>query len=1081
MVRWPASIRLTFIAVLILIAEAAAARTTRQYVGVDIPKHVPFPAGKVFVGSDSLFLDGRQLQRERDYVLNREGGYLDLASLTFLPQDTLLVVYHELPVWVQTSYGRPIPELTQTSTSTAIPPPTSTAPRSTSFGSEVKLSGAKSFRMSARTAGSSEFSQSLDLKISGELSPGLELSGAISDRGYDPAYGTANSRLNELDKVNLQVKSSRLLAQLGDITIGGASGRETKQVSGAAFNLAYPTWDMNAAAARPKGRFTTITLAGEDGFQGPYQVGGSGSGAPIVPGSETVWLDGNSLQRGSDKDYTVDYPLGEITFNVNHPIDRRSRIEVDYEPLLTAYKGELEALGGGVHARDSLFYASANFVREGDDRNQPLLGDLSNSDRALLQAAGNRDVYRSGVVPDTLGDYNLIADSLPDSVYQYVGKGYGRLRITFSFVGTGKGDYRYLGNGDYQFAGRSAADYLPVVIIPRPERTDYYQAVLGVQKASLGALSFDLRQSRHDANLLSNIGDENNSASFYLASASRDWKWYGRDNRAFASYRFRQTAFQSRERIDTVDFARDFLLPANFVASSDEALTRSGLVTSPLSFLSLSADYSSLDYRHGFSAHTGGASARLEAGSRFTLGGGWRGLTSELPGSTLDGKGLVNTYDVSERYSFTKSLAWENSVERDSRENRYADAPHGTRFLKGQSTLFASHEQLGYEFYTEDSLISDWSRQLRRNRVQATSNRRFGGFGYNATASYQWLNQTEGDVNSFLGRTAMTYTNTRRRINASASYLVSDELRSERGITYLQVAPGRGAFRLENGLYIPDPDGDYIAVEEVLSSRARVRRGQKSFEFDKEFDQALIRLNSEIQEELLTDGKRSALWIVPFYSDETQPYLFYSRHYSADLRFIAWSGFHAINILVTEDREKRTIVDSDRPRRDFKGRLLLKQASAPLYFDESFESFTFKRDDYYTGGGDVSGYQLSFNIRRSTSLGDLNSGVNVRQAKSSIDERSALVALTEGARIRVWRKGEIRADLEMYHQSLTNVTATTSYLLTDTHDGSRGAIWTMAANYGVTEELRINFSINGRYSDDRAARITARSEVITGF
>ena len=103
---------------------------------------------------------------------------------------------------------------------------------------------------------------------------------------------------------------------------------------------------FHAAVARPKGRFETVRVSGRDNTQGPYRVTSGTAVAPVVPGSENVWLDGVKLERGGDKDYTIDYPTGAITFNVNHPIYARSRIEVDYEPLLTDYKGELLESGG---------------------------------------------------------------------------------------------------------------------------------------------------------------------------------------------------------------------------------------------------------------------------------------------------------------------------------------------------------------------------------------------------------------------------------------------------------------------------------------------------------------------------------------------------------------------------------------------------------------------------------------------------------------------------------------------------------------------------------------------------------------
>lgn len=642
---------------LILSFAISEARTQRVFVGAAIPKQLQFQSSFIFAGSDSLFLNGHLMARDSDYKVNSDPGYFDLSSLSPRAIDTLTVVYHELPAWLQKSYGRSVPDIPGNTSTTSLPPITARRPLPSPFAQDIKLSGAKSFRFSTRTAAGSEFGQTLDLKITGQLSPGLGISGAISDRGYNPTYGTANSRLNELDKVNLQLKSQRLFAQIGDITLRGSAGMEPKQVSGAALDLTFPAWHVGAGAARPKGRFASVSLAGDDGFQGPYEVSQTGRGGPVVPGSEKVWLDGRVLERGADKDYTIDYPLGEITFNVNHPIDRRSRIEIDFEPQLTAYQGELLNLGGGVQIHDSLFSVSAGVIREGDDKNQPIVGDLSESDRALLQAAGDTDVYRSGVVADSAGDYNILTDSLPDSVYQYVGRGNGHYRVTFSYVGPGKGDYRFLGSGNYQFLGHRAAEYLPVTVLVRPERTDYYQASMAFRPKAVGDLTLDVRQTSHDRNLFSTIGDNANKGLFYQVGAQRQWLWNGAINKLVLGRRLKEAEYNARERYNRADFGRDYLLPQNYVAASNEALNESELTLSPARNVSLTSTFSSLDYRSAFNAHAGGVTTTISPRKNLTFDGGWRTVKSRLLSTTLSGDGNADTYSAAMRYGILSKLS----------------------------------------------------------------------------------------------------------------------------------------------------------------------------------------------------------------------------------------------------------------------------------------------------------------------------------------------------------------------------------------------------------------------------------------
>ena len=351
---------------------SVSAATTRIFPGPNIPDTLSLSGWNVIIGTESVSLNGTRLEPGRDYRVDTTSRYVILPRRDYRATDTLVVTFTPLPRWLRSWYGRDFPDPGVEGTPVDLPSTSrDNESRAQTQGRGVTLSGTKSFRLSARSAGNSEFSQSLSLNLTGELTPGLEISGAITDRGFDPAYGTLNSRLNELDKINIRLRSRRFAAQLGDITVRNLPNLESsKDVSGASVDLTYPNWSLSTAAARPRGRYETVALTGSDGFQGPYSVTSAFGGKAIVPGSETVWLDGVQLERGSERDYTVEYPTGRITFNVIHPIDARSRIEVDFEPLATEYKKELFAARSGVNTRDSSAYFSIGIVREGDDADQ---------------------------------------------------------------------------------------------------------------------------------------------------------------------------------------------------------------------------------------------------------------------------------------------------------------------------------------------------------------------------------------------------------------------------------------------------------------------------------------------------------------------------------------------------------------------------------------------------------------------------------------------------------------------------------------------------------------------------------------
>ena len=376
------------IAALLISASVWATRVT--FSGGEIPAFYPINASTIFSGSDSLLLGGRLLVRGEEYRFDPLRRGFDLSRVTAPVSDTLVLIYQAVPSWLAGTRGRALPEVgPSVGIASTSPSPTRRSGGLAPSGN-LALSGAKSFRFNARSAGSSDFSQSLDLTVSGELTPGLIIRGAVSDRGYDPAYGTANSRLNELNKINLELESQRLLARVGDIEVQNRLSlmqQRSKRMAGAWATVRDPQWYVEAAAARPKGLSATVRFSGENGVQGPYRIGSRSE--PIVPGSETVWLDGRHLERGSNNDYTMDYPAGTVTFTVNHPIDSRRRIEIDYEPQGTDFREEYFSGGGAVVIGDSAFVMETGWMREGGDRGEPLTGELSDSDRSILANAGD--------------------------------------------------------------------------------------------------------------------------------------------------------------------------------------------------------------------------------------------------------------------------------------------------------------------------------------------------------------------------------------------------------------------------------------------------------------------------------------------------------------------------------------------------------------------------------------------------------------------------------------------------------------------------------------------------------------------
>ncbi|MBD3402515.1 hypothetical protein GF420_06445 [candidate division GN15 bacterium] len=1071
------------VAAVLLSGSLTGATVRRQYVGDSIPERLPLDTRFIITDSDTLRLNGQLLQRGEDYQFNDAVGSFDLSGIVHDVDDTLSISYRPLPAWLKTWYGRDIPEIRPGIDTRSQPIPADRAPvRPGEAAAGVTLSGSKSFRFSAQSTGTSEFSQSLNLNITGELTPGLTISGAIADRGFDPSYGTLNSRLQELDKINVRVESQRLTAQLGDITVTGLPNQQqSRQVSGASARVTFPNWNLSATAARPRGRFETARFFGSDGFQGPYQIT-AGTGQAIVPGSETVWLDGIPLERGSNKDYTMEYPTGRITFSVANPIDSRSRIEIDYEPLVTAYDQELLAAGAGASVRDSLFFFSVGVLREGDDRDQREAGELSESDRALLEAGGDQPVFRSGVTADTSGAYALIVDSLPDSVYHYVGSGNGEFNVVFSFVGDSVGAYRFVGGEVYEFVGDGNGEYAPVVELTPASRTDQYQSILGLNHPKLGRLTADIRQTDFDRNLFSPLDDGDNAAAFYNLAYERQWRMQDTVNTITARRRLREANFETRERINRPDFERSFYLPQGFVQQGDERLHEVSAAVTSLDIVSIDVRTADLDYDSQFGARRGDVGATIRPHTNLTGRVAYGAVSTDLDSAGVAGDGSVDIAQAELAYLLYGTTKLRAAYEYDRRSNAYLDTEQGARYNQIRVDARRGTEYVRWERYVEDTLTEGWREALDRQRLSAGSSRRLGRLDYDATLTYQWLTLPAAEENSFLGRLNLRYDDPASRLSVSSSYLISEEVRNARGISFLEVEPGQGDFIFEDGQYIPDPEGNFIRVEELLSSTDRVRRGEKSFYLSKGFGFGIVRLNSDIREELLPAGTRTALWALPFFADSDEPFLFFQRQYSGDVKLIPLRGFHLLNAAYNERLERRRILDVDRDRRDREGSVSLRQQVAGTFFEEKGSLFTFERDQYYSGAGDITGFAADLTVRQTIGMGELSAATGFRRADDDLTgARSEIVSVTLGSRLRVIERGELRTSLELYRQTLSGEAAGVSYQLTNNRPGNEGARWSVSLNYGVRENLRVNLNLSGRHADTRTARVFGRGEVVAGF
>lgn len=1067
---------------MLLIPAGLAAERIRFAISAEtLPSVVLLPeSGLVVTHSDTVWLGSRQLRRDQDYRIALNGPTLTLLVSSDTSSDSLVAVYHTVPRWLSRWYGREVPEATTTATSSAGPnrPPMI---RPALPPSRARISGTKSLRVFSTAGGNAEFGQSLDLRMDGEIAPGVQVRGVLSDRGTPGAYGPLNSRVEELDKISLAIESPVVSLNLGDLSSTRFQPSRVQRVAGVTGELHQPNWRIAAIAARPKGQFASVRIAAQDRFQGPYQIRQSGALVPVVPGSEAVWLDGVLLAGGADRDYQIDYAAAQITFTARSLIDSRSRIEIDCEFQQSAYRGEL--LGGlvGMQSRDSSRALSVLVLREGDDPDLPLSGSLSSADLEQLRNAGDRGAFRSGVIADSLGDYVLVTDSLPDTVYSYSGAGAGDYRITFSYVGSNLGRYRYLGSGVFRFAGQSSGDYEPVVQLSAPRRTDLVSA-RGNVRVGQSLFEGNVDFAKPDNNLLSPIDDHDNGD---LGGRLRWQQALGLVSAAdtiVLDGQYRGAEFAQRDRFLPPDWERRVFAPRNVTTRHDIRLLSARAVLHPGLGVTVAPEFEELSIIDTFTSRSSGVDIARSGDSGYTGYLKARYIATRL--DKAEGSGDGKAWRVGAGWGMGVVERWRSLLEwsMEDRRHDYLRYRSGTIEARLRGSLFRADDSLQYEYYREDELIpvlDYWATMFTRHRMSAVATQQLGRHRVSGTLGRQWLQTVSGWRASDNYHARYRFDDPSARLYFATAYRLSQELRIARGVTYLPIEPGRGNYRFENGQYIPDPDGDFLQVEELLSDREAASVLEKSHEIRYDPSWGQFRAQSRVSEEVRDSAQRTVAWLAPALLSKRENVRAAQARDDFEARLVRWGQVYAITLRGGRDLDRRTLALGEQTRQSLRGEIVFNEPTGALVLEQRASLFRSEREDLSLTGTKVDGHSIGMGLRRTAPRTELGVSVSWRSARAGI-ERSELLQTELRCRLRALRVGELGANLELYRDLATG-SKNVDYLLTDSRPGRQGALWAVNAGLTLKGKTRARLNISGRHSDIRTGRVTARGELVAEF
>jgi hypothetical protein len=426
---------------------------------------VHLPHRLVVSSSDSLFADGRLLIRGGDYRMDYEEGIVYLQEP--LGARCLRVSYSVFPGWLERNYSlRSVEEVRGTGSP---PPRLITRPATPDPGDyDLRASGSKTISVETGTLKDVRVSQALDLSLGGTIGEAVEIRGVLSDKDLSLGNRSSTSKLRDLDRVFMEVRSASGHARVGDLEIverpGELLGFE-RNMTGFLADARRGGTRVVASGAASRNRYRTAELTGREGISGPYAVGPDGARIEIVGGTEKVWLDGREMNRGSNADYTMDYSTGEIYFNPKHLMSEGSRIVVDYQSADSGDDRQLyfgsAAVGLGGSTRLAVSYVNEGY--SAPPEGNPFEGDFE--DHASLGSAPEGWADGATYVGVGKGSYIRIEED-SSGHYQYAGPASGDYDVNFTYVGEDQGRYSYVYSDSwdsYIYLYTGTGDYVDLV------------------------------------------------------------------------------------------------------------------------------------------------------------------------------------------------------------------------------------------------------------------------------------------------------------------------------------------------------------------------------------------------------------------------------------------------------------------------------------------------------------------------------------------------------------------------------------------------------------------------------------------
>ena len=760
----------------------------------------------------------------------------------------------------------------------------------------------------------------LDLQITGKLSNNVSIRASLQDSNIPLQNDGYSQTLDEFDQIFVELFSNKWNIRAGDLFLENREQRFlnfNKKVQGISSNILIgkqSSTTLTNGASLVRGQYAKSTFVGNEGNQGPYKLKGPNNElfVLVISGSERVFVNGNLLTRGENNDYIIDYNAGEIIFTPLFPITSEMRINIEYQYTDRNYTRFLTY--NGFKTKKENWQIGSYFYTETDVKNQPLQQNLSEQQVSVLQQAGDNSSLMfsdSGVLaeePEGQITYKKVNTSTA-FYYEYsTDLNEDLYKVRFRFVGDQLGNYKVSNNQTLEKIYTYVApidnvpqgNYEPTVALIPPIKKQI-ATIFGKYNPNNNTLiEAELATSNSDNNLFSTLDDKNNTGIASWLTASHNLNIGSSKNKINAYWQYLHPNFNAIERINNIEFNRNWNLPLQLVSTKQNTL--------------------SINWETLFSKNKsiGIETERLDLGNfkgqRYNFIYNLNNSKTHFTGNTdyVSTKSEIhNSQFTRSRNRFVKQFKnkWtgtefnlENNKEKEISTGKLTAISQQfteNHFFSGIGDSTNVYTQIGYKYRVNDSIRNENLERVNSSNVFYLRS--------------QLLKQESRNLNIFINYRTLKYTNNQpkiatlnSRINYNDSFLkrflevnTTYETRSgtiaQQEFTYIEVNPGQGVYMWidynENG--IQELQEFEIAPYPDLALYVRVFLPNQNFikTHTTGFSQNL-NLNFATLTEL-----KSAKWISKFYNQTTYLIEKKERQVNTNLEFNPFSSIDFLNTL----------------------------------------------------------------------------------------------------------------------------------------------------------------------------------------